>query len=80
MLNMSSNSLKLLPAAMGVFTKLKTLRVDGNRLEVVADVPTVVLTVCCPSYYCKYAVFRVAAAAGLLRALPRTKILVILGR
>lgn len=33
-LNMSSNSLKLLPAAIATLTKLKTLRLDANRLEV----------------------------------------------
>lgn len=31
---MSSNSLKLLPAAMSTLTKLKTLRLDANKLEV----------------------------------------------
>lgn len=33
-LNMSSNSIKHLPAAMNSLVKLKTLRLDANRLEV----------------------------------------------
>lgn len=33
-LNMSSNSLKLLPSAINTLTKLKTLRLDANKLEV----------------------------------------------
>lgn len=33
-LNMSSNSLKLLPAAVNNLTKLKTLRLDSNKIEV----------------------------------------------